>query len=230
MPTADAGTAKSDEPARVTADPTSIAARPAIVAHPRAASASSSPRTSGPTATPSARPSRMALALRALGKQADGRDRRDAAALPAAVPRRRRHPDHAARSTETLDAALIMECSALDRTGVARARSIAGAQHRSSSRQHALRRDQLDRRIRRRVRRAGVHADRGARRAADAGHRHALYLAMLTDTGSFHFSHLTPRTFEIARRCVEAGADPQWIARTHYDSNTLAACASSARC
>ncbi len=49
-----------------------------------------------------------------------------------------------------------------------------------------------------------------------------VYLAVLTDTGSFHFSHLTPRTYEVARRCVEAGADPQWIARTHYDSSTLA--------
>lgn len=48
-----------------------------------------------------------------------------------------------------------------------------------------------------------------------------IYLAVLTDTGSFHFSHLSPRTFEVARRCVEAGADPQWIARTHYDSNSL---------
>ena len=48
-----------------------------------------------------------------------------------------------------------------------------------------------------------------------------IYLGILTDTGSFHFSHMTPRTFEIARRCVEAGADPQWIARTHYDSSTL---------
>lgn len=49
-----------------------------------------------------------------------------------------------------------------------------------------------------------------------------IYLGVLTDTGSFRFSHLSPRTFEIARRCVEAGADPQWIARTHYDSSTLA--------
>lgn len=48
-----------------------------------------------------------------------------------------------------------------------------------------------------------------------------VYLAVLTDTGSFHFSHLTPRTYEVARRSVEAGADPQWIARTHYDSNSL---------
>jgi bifunctional oligoribonuclease and PAP phosphatase NrnA len=49
-----------------------------------------------------------------------------------------------------------------------------------------------------------------------------VYLAVLTDTGSFHFSHISPRTFEVAKRCVEAGADPQWIARTHYDSSSLA--------
>ncbi|MEP7118591.1 MAG: bifunctional oligoribonuclease/PAP phosphatase NrnA [Acidobacteriota bacterium] len=49
-----------------------------------------------------------------------------------------------------------------------------------------------------------------------------LYLAILTDTGSFHFSHLTARTFEIAARCVAAGADPVAIARTHYDSNRMA--------
>jgi bifunctional oligoribonuclease and PAP phosphatase NrnA len=49
-----------------------------------------------------------------------------------------------------------------------------------------------------------------------------LYLAILTDTGSFHFSHVTPRTYELAGRAVAAGADPQWIARTHYDSNSLA--------
>jgi phosphoesterase RecJ-like protein len=49
-----------------------------------------------------------------------------------------------------------------------------------------------------------------------------VYLGVLTDTGSFHFSHISPRTFEIARRCVEAGANPQWIARTHYDSGSLA--------
>jgi phosphoesterase RecJ-like protein len=32
---------------------------------------------------------------------------------------------------------------------------------------------------------------------------------------------MTPRTFEIARQCVEAGANPEWIARTHYDSSTI---------
>ncbi len=49
-----------------------------------------------------------------------------------------------------------------------------------------------------------------------------IYLAILTDTGSFHFSHLSPRTFDIAARCVEAGAQPESIARIHYDSNRMA--------
>ena len=48
-----------------------------------------------------------------------------------------------------------------------------------------------------------------------------IYLAILTDTGGFHFSHITPRTFEICRRCTEAGAKPEAIARAVYDSSTM---------
>ena len=48
-----------------------------------------------------------------------------------------------------------------------------------------------------------------------------LYIAILTDTGGFHFSHITPRTFDICRRCTEAGAEPEAIARAVYDSSTL---------
>jgi phosphoesterase RecJ-like protein len=48
-----------------------------------------------------------------------------------------------------------------------------------------------------------------------------LYIAILTDTGGFHFSHITPRTFEICRRCTEAGAQPEAIARAVYDNSTL---------
>ena len=49
-----------------------------------------------------------------------------------------------------------------------------------------------------------------------------IYVALLTDTGGFHFSHITPRTFDICRRCTEAGADPQAIARAVFDSSTMA--------
>jgi bifunctional oligoribonuclease and PAP phosphatase NrnA len=48
-----------------------------------------------------------------------------------------------------------------------------------------------------------------------------IYTAILTDTGGFHFSHITPRTFEICRMCTEAGAKPEAIARAVYDSSTM---------
>lgn len=48
-----------------------------------------------------------------------------------------------------------------------------------------------------------------------------VYLAILTDTGSFHYSNITPRTFEIAKRTIEAGVDPVQMARQVYDSNSM---------
>jgi phosphoesterase RecJ-like protein len=48
-----------------------------------------------------------------------------------------------------------------------------------------------------------------------------IYLAILTDTGSFHYSSISPRTFEICRECLEAGVDPVLIARNVYDSNNM---------
>ena len=48
-----------------------------------------------------------------------------------------------------------------------------------------------------------------------------VYVAVLTDTGSFHYSNITPRTFEIARQCTEAGISPAAIARAVYDSNKI---------
>ena len=48
-----------------------------------------------------------------------------------------------------------------------------------------------------------------------------VYVAILTDTGSFHFSNITPRTFEICRQCMSAGINPPAIARSIFDSNNL---------
>jgi phosphoesterase RecJ-like protein len=48
-----------------------------------------------------------------------------------------------------------------------------------------------------------------------------IYLAILTDTGSFHHTNITPRTFEICRRTVEAGVNPAIMARRVYDSNSF---------
>jgi phosphoesterase RecJ-like protein len=49
-----------------------------------------------------------------------------------------------------------------------------------------------------------------------------VYVAILTDTGSFHFSSISPRTFEICRLALEAGVDPVQTARNVFDSGTMA--------
>jgi phosphoesterase RecJ-like protein len=48
-----------------------------------------------------------------------------------------------------------------------------------------------------------------------------VYIAILTDTGSFHYSHITPRTFDICRECVNAGVSAPDVARSIFDSNNL---------
>jgi phosphoesterase RecJ-like protein len=48
-----------------------------------------------------------------------------------------------------------------------------------------------------------------------------IYLAILTDTGSFHYSSISARTFEMCREAIEAGVDPVLVARNVYDSNNM---------
>jgi phosphoesterase RecJ-like protein len=48
-----------------------------------------------------------------------------------------------------------------------------------------------------------------------------IYLAILTDTGSFHYGNMTPRTFDMCRELIEAGVDPVAVARSVYDSNNM---------
>jgi phosphoesterase RecJ-like protein len=48
-----------------------------------------------------------------------------------------------------------------------------------------------------------------------------VYLAILTDTGSFHYSSISPRTFDICKQTLEAGVNPVDIARNVYDSNHM---------
>ncbi|HWF85806.1 MAG TPA: bifunctional oligoribonuclease/PAP phosphatase NrnA [Vicinamibacterales bacterium] len=48
-----------------------------------------------------------------------------------------------------------------------------------------------------------------------------IYLAILTDTGSFHYSSISARTFDICREAIEAGVDPVLVARNVYDSNNM---------
>jgi bifunctional oligoribonuclease and PAP phosphatase NrnA len=48
-----------------------------------------------------------------------------------------------------------------------------------------------------------------------------IYMAILTDTGSFHYSGISPRTFDICREALVAGVDPVGVARNVYDSNNM---------
>ena len=162
----------------------------------------------------------MALALRALGKEA--------VVITDAIPPVFLQPfpgvdgiQIATATTETFDAALIMECSALSRTGVSgldRSAVMNIDHHPGNTVYGAV--NWIDESAAACGEMVFTLVEAlGAPLTKDVATH--IYLAVLTDTGSFHFSHLSPRTYEVARRCVEAGADPQWIARTHYDSNSL---------
>ncbi len=48
-----------------------------------------------------------------------------------------------------------------------------------------------------------------------------IYLGILTDTGSFHYSAISTRTFDICRDMLVAGVDPVLVARNVYDSNNM---------
>jgi phosphoesterase RecJ-like protein len=48
-----------------------------------------------------------------------------------------------------------------------------------------------------------------------------VYLAILTDTGSFHYSNITPKTFQICQQTVEAGVNPAAMARRVFDQNSF---------
>jgi phosphoesterase RecJ-like protein len=49
----------------------------------------------------------------------------------------------------------------------------------------------------------------------------ALYLAILTDTGSFRHGGMTARTFEVCRRAIDAGVDPVFLAQVVFDSSSI---------
>ncbi|MEK6630690.1 MAG: bifunctional oligoribonuclease/PAP phosphatase NrnA [Acidobacteriota bacterium] len=48
-----------------------------------------------------------------------------------------------------------------------------------------------------------------------------LFVAIVTDTGSFRYPGVSPRTFRTCARLLEAGADPVLTARRLFDSNTI---------
>jgi phosphoesterase RecJ-like protein len=162
----------------------------------------------------------MAFALDALGKQVR-------------IVNSDRAPDHyqdfpgmdrieiADRVSGDFDAVIVMECSDLSRTGVAglEGQFLINIDHHAGNRMYGA---------------VNWHDETSAAcgemvfdviRELDvpltieiATH---IYLAILTDTGSFHHSNITPRTFDICRQTVEAGVNPATMARRVFDSNSF---------
>jgi phosphoesterase RecJ-like protein len=125
------------------------------------------------------------------------------------------------RAEETYDAAIIMECSTLDRTGVTGLDTsfvINIDHHQGNTGYGAL--NWFDESaaacaemVYDLVVALGVPMTRTI-----ATH---IYVGILTDTGSFHYSGISARTFDICRALVEAGVEPPRVARAVFDSNTL---------
>jgi bifunctional oligoribonuclease and PAP phosphatase NrnA len=162
----------------------------------------------------------MAYALRALGKHVEIVNR-DPAPSPLmafpGVPSIRVAP----RAEGEFDAALIMECSELQRTGVEGldryflinidhhpGNSLYGALNWFDGTAAACAEMVFDV-----VRALGVPLS-----LEIATH---IYVGILTDTGSFHYSNISSRTFDICSQLVDAGVDPPRVARSIFDSNTL---------
>ena len=49
-----------------------------------------------------------------------------------------------------------------------------------------------------------------------------IYTGILTDTGSFHYSNTSPKTFSVARSCLQAGVDPWKVAEKVFENQPLA--------
>ncbi len=162
----------------------------------------------------------MAYALEALGKQVR------LVNADAAPDHYREFPgvdriEIAERSDAEADALIVMECSDLSRTGVAGLDKhfIINIDHHAGNRLYGALNwfDEsaaaCGEMVFDLIRALGVPLSREI-----ATH---IYLAILTDTGSFHHSHITPRTFDICRQAVEAGVNPAAMARRVFDSNSF---------
>jgi phosphoesterase RecJ-like protein len=162
----------------------------------------------------------MAYALRALGKDVRLVNRDPAAPGLQAFPGVG-EIEIADRVEGDFDAVIVMECGDLARTGVAGLEHyfIINVDHHPGNAMFgainwfdkgAAACGEMVFEI---IRRLGVPLSREI-----AVH---IYVAILTDTGSFHYSSISPRTFDICRQALEAGVDPVFVARSVFDSNNI---------
>jgi bifunctional oligoribonuclease and PAP phosphatase NrnA len=162
----------------------------------------------------------MAYALEALGKEVR------LVNADAAPDHYREFPgveriEIASRTDAEVDALIVMECSDLSRTGVAfpDGHFIINIDHHAGNRMYGALNwfDESAAACGEMV----FDVIRGLGVALSPEIATHIYLAILTDNGSFHHSNITPRTFDICRQAVEAGVNPAAMARRVFDSNSF---------
>src|SRR5438093_3079031 len=162
----------------------------------------------------------MAFALEALGRQVRIVNAHSAPEHDQDFPGMDRI-EIAGSASADVDAVIVMECSDLTRTGVAGLERafLINIDHHAGNRLygavnwHDESAAACGEMVFDLIRELGVPLTREI-----ATH---VYLAILTDTGSFHHSNITPRTFDICRQTVEAGVNPAAMARRVFDSNSF---------
>ena len=162
----------------------------------------------------------LAGALQQLGKQVRIINSDPAPALYAFLPDMSTI-EIAAAVEDPFDAVVVLECSTLSRPGVAglKGRLLINIDHHADNvmygdiNWHDVSACACAEMVFELIEALGAHLT-----PALATH---LYVAILTDTGSFRHAHITARTFEICRRVAETGVDAAGVAAQVYNNGSL---------
>ncbi len=162
----------------------------------------------------------LAGALQQLGKQVRIINSDPAPALYAFLPDMSTI-EIAAAVEDPFDAVVVLECSTLSRPGVAglKGRLLINIDHHADNvmygdiNWHDVSACACAEMVFELIEALGAHLT-----PALATH---LYVAILTDTGSFRHAHITARTFEICRRVAETGVDAAGVAAQVYNNSSL---------
>ena len=162
----------------------------------------------------------LAGALQQLGKQVRIINSDPAPALYAFLPDMSTI-EIAAAVEDPFDAVVVLECSTLSRPGVAglEGRLLINIDHHADNvmygdiNWHDVSACACAEMVFELIEALGAHLT-----PALATH---LYVAILTDTGSFRHAHITARTFEICRRVAETGVDAAGVAAQVYNNSSL---------
>jgi phosphoesterase RecJ-like protein len=168
----------------------------------------------------------LARVLRGLGKGAVVWIRDETPSIYHPLPgseRIHRGEEPPAGFPEVFDAAIVLECPSLDRTGLEerlQGMTLINIDHHLGN-QHYGAFNWVDSAAPA-VGEMIYRLAQGLKAALDPETATALYLTLVTDTGGFRFSNATPAAFEAAAALVREGAHPEQVSQWLYESQPLA--------